>query len=78
MLSNIMRGLTEISQNNWLLSVKMELSTLVYDLTLALSVTIFHPLLSPLSLGPQQIGSKDDGDVAGSHFVHFTVLSQFG
>lgn len=35
-------------------------------------------LLSPLSLGPHQIGSQDDGDVARRHFVHLAVLSQFG
>lgn len=33
---------------------------------------------SPLSLGPEQVGSQDDGNVAGSHFVHLAVLSQFG
>lgn len=33
--------------------------------------------LLPLGLRPQQVGSKDYSDVAGSHLINLTVLSQF-
>ncbi len=31
----------------------------------------------PLILCPEQVGPQDYGDVAGSHLIYFTVLSQF-
>lgn len=31
----------------------------------------------PLSLCPEQIGTQDDGDVAGRHLINLAVLSQF-
>lgn len=30
----------------------------------------------PLSLCPEQIGTQDDGDVAGRHLINLAVLSQ--
>lgn len=32
----------------------------------------------PLCLCPEQVGSQDYGDVAGSHFINLAVLSQLG
>lgn len=31
----------------------------------------------PLSLCPEEVGTQDDGDVAGRHLIDLAVLSQF-
>lgn len=43
-----------------------------------LCVSVITAHYAPLSLGPQQVGSQHDGDVARGHLVGLAVLSQLG